>query len=78
MKSWVKGGLIGAGIIAILMILSLFIEIFGSIRLLLSMPLLLVDILGIFPKGWIFSVLELLIIYFGLGALIGWLIGRKK
>ena len=95
MKAWLKGGLIGGGIILFLYLIALPLK--GSVIVVpfycLSYPLFLIFYFvfgnkanGVisypggeffsFPKGWF--VFLTIILYFLIGSLIGWIVGKMK
>ncbi len=78
MKAWLKGGLIGGGI-------SIFVFVINIMVAFLWKPFL-IDML-IKPTTWlnllfygvfIFGILQYGLLGFLIGALVGWLVGRKK
>jgi len=89
MKIWLKGGLIGLGISASLLLLSL-VPFAGSLFLLnmvIGMPLtLFLNFLGLKMYDpsydsvafWVGGILNPLIVSFIIGAIIGWIIGKMK
>lgn len=91
MKTWLKGGIILSGIVFILTIISLLLRFIGNGNLAdsFAIPLFIGFIIGLLFFGLnmnfeptlseniIFTLLSL-ILYFIIGALIGWLISKFK
>ena len=88
MKSWVKGGLIGLGVLVLVFVLILFLGEYGSIIHLFPFDIKcpFIETLTeptlepIMPNplcGW-FNVLIIISFWFLLGAIIGWLVGKLK
>lgn len=80
MKTWLKGGLWGLGIAISYPILIILIYSLIIMKFLLGIPFFDLSLEGanLIWQGYLVFAVPSAIIFFPIGTLIGWLIGRKK